>query len=181
MQLRTERLIIRPWEPSDAPALYESKLASHEHLKQWMPWAQKPPASIEDENATIEMFLEQQLGDRHQPGAVFLRDGTFIGACGSWILQKDVPSFEIGYWLDARHLDKGYMTEAVRAKTEALFQQYGANRVVIECNVRNEGSANIARRLNFTHEGTLRNERRHVDGTLADSHVFAHTPESWKP
>lgn len=180
MQLRTERLLLRAYEATDAAALYEAKDVSHEHLKPWMPWAQERP-TLEKEHGTIAYFNQKEADGKEWTRGLFLHDGTFIGSSGYRLEDADTPEYEIGYWLDVRHTEKGYMTEAVRALAEALFQQKGANRVSIHCHAENHASAAVAKRLGFAWEGRLRNHRRHVNGTLADTLIFAHTPESWKP
>lgn len=178
MQLRTERLLLRPYQPTDAAALCDAKDVSHDHLKPWMPWAQHRP-TLEKEQATIAYFQQKEADGIEWTRALFLHNGTFIGSSGYTLSDADVPCYEIGYWLDIRHIKQGYMQEAVRAQTDYLFGEKGANRVFIQCHAANTASAKVARALGFAQEAILRNHRRHVDGTLADSHVFTHTPQSW--
>lgn len=177
--LTTPRLTLRPYVSTDAAALCDAKHASHAELKLWMPWAQELP-SLEKEQGTIAYFQQKEADGKEWTLGLFLPDGTFLGSSGFRLDDKDVPSYELGYWLDSRHTGKGYMTEAVKAQTTFLFQQKDAQRVFIQCHSLNHASAAVAQRLGFVHEATLRNERRHVDGTLADSLIFAHTPESWE-
>ncbi|TKW60824.1 MAG: GNAT family N-acetyltransferase [Blastochloris viridis] len=179
MRLHTERLLLRAYADTDAAALCEAKDVSHDHLKPWMPWAQERP-TLEKEYGTIAYLAKKEADGREWTRGLFLHDGTFIGSSGYKLKDVDVPSYEIGYWLDVRHTGKGYMQEAVRAQTDYLFKQRGANRVFIQCHAANTASAKVARALEFVQEAMLRNERRHIDGTLADSFIFAHTPESWQ-
>jgi hypothetical protein len=37
-RLESERLVIRCWQPTDAPLLEEAIASSLDHLKPWMPW-----------------------------------------------------------------------------------------------------------------------------------------------
>ncbi len=178
MQLHTKRLLLRAYEETDAAALCDAKDISHEHLKPWMPWAQERP-TLEKERGTIAYFNQKEANGKEWTRGLFLHDGTFIGSSGYTLSEADVPSYEIGYWLDIRHIKQGYMQEAVRAQTDYLFTQKGANRVFIQCHTGNTASAKVARQLGFEQEALMRNERRHVDGTLADSFIFAHTPASW--
>ena len=39
----TERLVLRTWEPRDAPLLKEAVDSSIDHLLPWMPWAAHEP------------------------------------------------------------------------------------------------------------------------------------------
>ncbi len=177
--LLTKRLVIRRYELSDANALVTAKQATHEHLKPWFKWAHET-ATLETELVTIQNFHTQEAEGRKWPHGLFLHDGTLIGGIGWWIIREDAPSFELAYWMHTDHLNNGYMTEAVHAVIEALFSNNGAQRVVIGCDTRNLASAAVAKRLHFRHEGTHCNERRDICGELNDSHIFAHTPQSWE-
>jgi len=84
-----------------------------------------------------------------------------------------VPSFETGYWVRSSRARRGYVTEAVRAISDAAFATLGAARVEIRCHDRNERSWRVAERAGFTLEGVLRSERRHLDGSLRDTRVYA--------
>src|SRR5207253_3151820 len=42
----TARLVLRCWEPSDAPLLMSAVAASREHLARWMPWAAGEPEEV---------------------------------------------------------------------------------------------------------------------------------------
>lgn len=179
MELRTTRLILRPYRPEDAPALYAAKVASMPQLRSWMPWAQTDPTP-EGEAETIRHFQRNMDAKEKHGLAIFLHDGTFIGSGGFHYKRPEVPSFELGYWQHSGHCGNGYIHEAVCAQTEELFSNWGANRVMVRCHHLNEASAKVARTAGFEFEGRHRNARRHVDGTLADDLVFAHTPQTWQ-
>ena len=49
----TERLVLRCWEPRDAPLLKEAVDSSIDHLLPWMPWAAHEPQSLEDKVALL--------------------------------------------------------------------------------------------------------------------------------
>jgi RimJ/RimL family protein N-acetyltransferase len=84
-----------------------------------------------------------------------------------------VPSFETGYWVRAGYTGRGYVTEACRAITAAAFDVLGAARVEIRCHDANVRSWRVAERAGFVLEGVLRNERRHLDGALGDTRIYA--------
>ena len=50
-RIHTQRLVLRCWQPTDAPLLKAAIDANLEHLRPWMPWAQYEP---EDLPAKIE-------------------------------------------------------------------------------------------------------------------------------
>lgn len=180
MELETKRLIIRPYKTADATALYEAKRDSHEQLKAWMDWAQKMP-SLESEQGTILMFHAKAEAKEELPLAIFRKDtGAFVGSGGFQFKNKEVPSFELGYWQNTVACGQGFMREAVMAQTAELFgPDWGAQRVMVRCHHLNERSETVMKACGFEFEGKLLNARRHVDGLLAHDLIYAHTPESW--
>ena len=87
-----------------------------------------------------------------------------------WVVHK----LEIGYWARTPYAGRGYITEAVAGITDFAFAMLGAHRVEIRCDTKNERSAAVARRLDFTLEGTLHaDDRCPLTGELRDTLVFA--------
>lgn len=86
---------------------------------------------------------------------------------------------EIGYWVRASAQGYGYATEAVTLLCSLAFKTFAAQRVTIQCEAANTKSANIARRLGFVHEATLRNHSRNTRGELTDTLIFALTPNDY--
>ena len=105
--------------------------------------------------------------------ATWRASGVFAGGSGLHRIDWSVPRFEIGYWVRARFLGRGYATEAVRAIAERVFGDLGARRVEIRMHAANERSVRVAERAGFALEAVLRNEQRHLDGTLRDTRVYA--------
>ncbi|WP_417760119.1 GNAT family N-acetyltransferase [Shewanella sp.] len=63
---------------------------------------------------------------------------------------------EIGYMLGVEWHGQGIITRACQWLIKQLFDELHMNKVVICCNDDNHGSIAVAKRLGFTHEGTLR-------------------------
>src|SRR5436190_2199416 len=55
-RVRTTRLLLRCWEPSDAPALIASIESNLDHLRQWMPWAATEPEAVEAKARRLQKF-----------------------------------------------------------------------------------------------------------------------------
>ena len=47
-RIRTERLILRCWNPTDAELLNQTVQESQEHLQPWMPWARGELPSLQE-------------------------------------------------------------------------------------------------------------------------------------
>ncbi|NPD89654.1 MAG: GNAT family N-acetyltransferase [Asgard group archaeon] len=81
---------------------------------------------------------------------------TFIG--NIWIEPKNwqVPSFEIGYYLDQGYTMKGLATEAVKRSIDFIFDELQAHKIILITRDYNERSCKLAERLNFVKEGHFR-------------------------
>ena len=173
-QFTTDRLLIRMPKPGDGRIVYEAIEASIEQLKPWLPFARME----QSEHNTEANIREAQLKFMKREDLrlhIFLRDtNQFVGSSGLHNPNWDVPKFEIGYWIDTRLSGNGYMTEAVQGITNFAFEQLKARRLEIRCDTLNFKSQAIPERLNYSLEGTLRNEDISVDGSrLKDTHIYA--------
>jgi len=100
---------------------------------------------------------------------------------GIWLSSIDwrVPAMEIGYWVRVSAQGQGYVTEAVTLLCKLAFITFAAERISIQCEAANTKSANIARRLGFVHEATLRNHSRSTMGELTTELIFALTRDDY--
>jgi RimJ/RimL family protein N-acetyltransferase len=173
-RIETERLVIRCYDPEDAPLLKAAVDSSIEHLLPWMPWARFEPQSVEEKVQLCRMFRGQfDLDDNYVYG-IFSRDETEqLGGSG---LHKraNAESLEIGYWVAAGAIGRGIATEVTAVLTRAGFELSGLDRIDIQVEPANERSLAIPRKLGFTEEGTLRRRLEPQDGApRRDSVVFS--------
>lgn len=171
-RIHTRRLVLRCWEPADAPMLKNAIQASLDHLRPWMPWAHNHP---EDLQATIERlrrWRSQFDQDEDYVYGVFNPDESAV--LGSTGLHTRVGKHarEIGYWIHASHINQGLATEVSAALTKVAFAVDKVQRIEIHCNPRNDRSAAVPRKLGFTYEATLRQRTRSVEGKLVDAMIW---------
>jgi len=173
-QIETERLLIRCPLPGDGASLAAAVQESLPELRPWLPWAMSDPTPEESE-ANVRRGYARFLS-REDLWLMLLLKGTdkIIGGSGLHRIDWSIPKFEIGYWLGTPYTGQGYITEAVSAISGFAFNVLNAQRVEIHCDALNVRSAAVARRLDFTHEGTLRHHRRnHLTNDLRDTMIFA--------
>jgi RimJ/RimL family protein N-acetyltransferase len=178
-ELRTERLVLRPYRPVDAAALFEAVEESRGRLRLWLDWV--------DEFRTPEHARYYVSGAAHDWArrhdlffGLFDAGGSYLGNAGLHNIDWSLRSFEIGYWLREGAVGHGYAQEAVRRLTRFAFEELAANRVEIRCDPRNERSRRVAERLGFVFEGCLRNSRQDPQGRPRDTAVYALVPEDWR-
>ena len=155
-RIETERLVIRCYEPEDAPLLKAAVDSSIEHLLPWMPWARFEPQSVEEKVQLCRMFRGQfDLDDNYVYGIFSLDETEQLGGSG-FHKRANEGSLEIGYWVAAGAIGRGIATEVAAVQTRAGFELSGLDRVDIQVEPTNERSLAIPRKLGFTEEGTLR-------------------------
>jgi RimJ/RimL family protein N-acetyltransferase len=173
-RIETERLVIRCYDPTDAPLLVEAVTSSLEHLRPWMPWIRFEPQSVEQR---VEFCREARAGfdaDENYTYGVFARDESRLLG-GSGLHPRGGPaSLEIGYWVRSDALRQGIATEITAVLARAAFEHCGVERVDVQIDPDNERSAGVPRKLGFTLEGTLRRrlEAKDAAGPRRDSMLF---------
>ena len=170
----TPRLVLRCWEPADAPALVEAIAESLEHLRAWMPWVKDEPMSLDAKIEQLRGFRGKFDRDEDYVYAIFDREeARVLGGTGFHPRVGD-GVLEIGYWIHAAFEGRGLVTEAVAALARTAFATHGGvHRLEIRCDPRNARSAAVPARLGFAHEGTFRRHARLPDGTFRDTMIWA--------
>ncbi|MGZ4148124.1 MAG: GNAT family N-acetyltransferase, partial [Actinomycetota bacterium] len=152
----TDRLVLRCWQPADAPLLKEAVDASLDHLRPWMPWAHEHPQPLD---ATVELLRTFRgrfdLGEDFVYGIFDAAEERVVGGSGLHT-RLGAGALEIGYWIRADAAGRGLATETAAALTRAAFEFAAVDRVEIHVDPANERSLRIPRRLGFAEEATLR-------------------------
>ena len=124
--IETERLILRPFELSDAKDV--QRLAGD--------WAiadttLNVPYPYEDGMAEQWISTHEQkfeAGELANFAIVFRAGGTLIGAIGLRIVQR-FDRAELGYWIGKPYWNQGYCTEAGHAVLRYGFTELNLNRI----------------------------------------------------
>lgn len=168
------RLMLRSYQVGDGKWYYAMSLKNHDHLMQYE--AENVAANIASEEAAEELIKdltsEWGKGSCYFIGAFDKRTGEFAAQIYIGTVDRKLPEFEVGYFADVDHEGQGYVTEAVKAVLEVLFEQLHAHRVSLKCEETNLRSIRVAERCEMTREGVLRENRRSLDGTYSDSLIF---------
>lgn len=151
----TERLILRCWNPEDAGLLNAAVDESRAHLKPWMPWAHQTVSLEERIDYLRNTRARFDRGEDFVYGIFAADEGRVLGGTGLHT-RVGAQAREIGYWIHADFISKGFATETAAALTRAAFEIDGVERVEIHCDPENIRSASVPRKLGYTHEATLR-------------------------
>lgn len=177
MEFRTERLILRPWNESDAESLYE--YAKDPRIGPAAGW----PAhtSIEDSREIIRNVLSAE-----ETYAVCLKeDNRAIGSIGLIApMQSHTKAakneMEIGYWIGVPFWGCGYIPEAVRRMQEHAFEDLGC--IALWCGHYdgNEKSRRVQEKCGFVYHHTEENKVCELIGDVRTEHYTYLTKEQWK-
>jgi len=171
-RIQTARLVIRCWDPKDAPLLKQAIDESIDHLLPWMSWATQEPETLQAKVERLRVARGKfDLGQDFTYGIFSPDENTVLGAAGLHTRAGE-GAREIGYWIHAGHLRRGYAGEAAAALIRAAFEVDGVDRVEIHCDPKNIRSAAIPRKLGFTLEATLRRRLPEGDGHLRDTQIW---------
>jgi RimJ/RimL family protein N-acetyltransferase len=170
-RIETQRLVVRCYNPSDAPLLAASVTESVEHLRPWMPWAYNEPQPIEMKEKGLRSFRGKfDLGENFIYGIFNPTETRLLGGTG---LHPRIGEggIEIGYWIHKDFINQGLATESTAALIKVAFEILYIHRIEIHCDPANIASASVPRKLGFTHEGTLRAKTPFLD-RWSDSMVW---------
>jgi RimJ/RimL family protein N-acetyltransferase len=181
-RIETERLVVRCYEPSDAPLLKEAIDSSLEHLRPWMPWAHGEPQTLEEKIELVKAFrANYDTGENFTYGIFAADESELLGGTG--LHPRIGPGgLEIGYWVRASATRRGIVTESAAALTRVGFELCGADRIEIRIEPRNEASLGVPRKLGFVEEATLRRRLPGREGApLRDVTIFTMFREDFDP
>jgi RimJ/RimL family protein N-acetyltransferase len=172
-RIETERLVIRCWDPADAPLLKDALDSSLEHLRPFMEWAHDEPQPVEKKAELLRSFRAlYDTGESFVMGIFDRSEQQVLG--GSGLHARVGPGgLEIGYWIRASATRQGIASETSAVLTRVGLEICEADRIEIRIEPRNEASMGIPRKLGFAEEATLRRRLPgRAGGPLRDVTIF---------
>lgn len=178
-RIETQNLVIRCYNPKDAPLLQDAITKSVEHLRPWMPWVNTEPEELKTKVERLRRFRSEFDSNKNFTMGIFNQAETeLLGGTGLHP-RVGVKAFEIGYWIHVDHVNKGYATETSEALTKVAFEIEKVNRVEIHCDPKNIKSAAIPKKLGFVFEANLRKRTENHMGKFIDSMVYSMMKEEY--
>jgi RimJ/RimL family protein N-acetyltransferase len=174
-RIETPRVVLRCWSPSDVPELQALIADNREHLQPWVPWIADEPKPLEEKLRELRSWRAAFDLDHEWFYALLgAESGALAG--GLVVNRLSGAAVDVGGWVAGALGHRGYHTEAASAATRAAFEVLGMTRVQATCDVDNERSIALLRKLGFTHEATPRHQ---VDGRRADEMVWSILADEW--
>lgn len=154
--LTTERLVLRGYRESDAPAL--AALHGDPEVIKFLSPTGEPEPGLADAWEHIARHVGHWALKGCGKWAVDERaTGRFVGRVGLYDPPYDWPGLELGWTLTRDSWGKGYATEAARAALAWSFESFKANEIISAIHPDNAASIRVAQRLGERHlrEGTI--------------------------
>jgi ribosomal-protein-alanine N-acetyltransferase len=151
--LRTERLILRPFELSDAKIVQQKagdKAVAETTANIPHPY---PDGAAEEWISTHQPKFES--GELINYAITLEKTGELIGAVGL-VINKRFNRAELGFWIEKDLWGKGYATEAARALMDYGFNKFGLHKIFAEHMTRNPVSGKVMKKLGMQKEGLLK-------------------------
>lgn len=178
MIIETERLILRPWKPTDAESLY--RYASDPRVGPRAGWP--PHASVEESAEIIRTVFAQEgvfaltlKGDDETIGCV----GIVCGSKSNFP-EIDDDEGEIGYWLAVPFWGRGLVPEAMRAIIDYGFRTMGLRQLWCGYFDGNTQSQRAQEKCGFRHHHTSASVPVPLLGEERTEHVSLLTRGDWE-
>jgi ribosomal-protein-alanine N-acetyltransferase len=175
-KLETERLVLRPLTPQDAPVV--SRLAGQREIADT---TISIPHPYSEEQALQWIAGNAEIFAKGKPvvfGIQLKSEGNLVGTIGLRDIDSEHSLAELGFWIAVGCWGKGYATEAARAVVAFGFEQLGLNRIYAHHMVRNPASGRVLAWIGMRQEGLLR-QRLRKWGVFEDVVAMAVLREEW--
>lgn len=171
-RIETRRLVIRCWQPGDAPLIKTAIDVNLDHLRPWMPWAMDEPTSLEEKVNLLRRFRGRfDLDQDYTYGILSADESRVLGGCG--LHSRLGPNaYEIGYWIHKDYINRGLATETAAALTRVGFEVGVVDRIEIHVSAGNQASAAVPHKLGYRLEATLARRLTGSDGELHDMMIW---------
>lgn len=146
--LLTPRLLLRPYEPGDAPAFFQLLDQNRPRLETSFPDRLRAVPTLASAAAQLAAFAHDWRTGRFYVFGIWHRDSrTYLGdIC---LMPQRSGQAEIGYYLTQEAEGQGYAREALAAVVRFGFGQVQAGRLLIRCFADNLRGQAVAQALGF--------------------------------
>ena len=150
-------LLLRPWEPGDAPALVAAY--ADPGVQHW-----NGQSMTEREAGSYAQEWAEHWRAERRAGWAVVRDGALAGRITLRGIDHEQGCAEVTYWVVPAARGTGVAPAAVEAVAQWAFDEAGFHRLELQHSTRNPASCRVAEKSGFALEGTKRSSLLHDDG-----------------
>jgi len=185
VRLDAKRVVLRAPRATDIAELRGLLIRNAEHLR---PWSPSPPPGTNPAGFTeLGRSIARHRRDwKAGSGYVFVMQlrvprEPLVGRIAlTSVTRGPFQSAQLGYWMDAGHVRRGLMTEAVDAMLAFAFDRLGLHRLQAAVMPTNHASRSILQKRGFREEGYAERYLR-IAGKWEDHVLYGLTLEEWRP
>ena len=176
VHLKTERLLLRDFEPDDWQALHD--VESRVEVARYQSFE---PRTVAESRAYVIQASEEALRDprgTYDLAVMVVSEDRLIGRCGLGITDATLGEGMLWYTMHPAYWGRGYATEAARAVVDFGFRELRLHRIWADCDPANVASGRVLEKLGMRREGHLR-ENAWIKGAWVDSLIYALLDREW--
>lgn len=185
VRLDAKRVVLRAPRATDIAELRSLLIRNAEHLR---PWSPSPPPGTNPAGFTeLGRSIARHRRDwKAGSGYVFVMQlraprEPIVGRIAlTSVTRGPFQSAQLGYWMDAGHVRRGLMQEAVDSTIEFAFDRIGLHRLQAAVMPTNQASRAILQKRGFREEGYAERYLR-IAGKWEDHVLYGLTLEEWRP
>ena len=160
--LETDRLLLRRFQPEDAPDFYRNITSSPE-VSRFLTWENLH--SVAETEDLLKDFISWYENPERYCWAIVMKDtGEVIGTIAAPTVKNRTEALEVTYAIGKTWWGKGITAEALQAVMDFLFDRVGANRIEAGHDVNNPASGRVMQKVGMRQEGIHRQAGRNNQG-----------------
>lgn len=175
--LETERLILRPLSPADAPSIQAS--ASVRAIASTTISIPHPYPDGEAERYITRQLTALEAGHSVTFVMEHKSEKGFCGIIEVREIEQEHSQAELSFWVAVELWGQGYMSEALNPVLRFGFDDLNLNRLYAYHMLRNPGSGKVLQKNGFVREGVLR-QRVRKWGVFEDVTLWAMLRKDWQ-
>jgi len=149
--IETDRLLLRPFAPSDLEALHD--ILSREDVSRFLYWGPQSEEEVQARLTKMTAFRSIEApGDTLRLAVLLKANGRVIGDVVLHWKDDQHRQGDVGFVVHPSHQRKGYATEATKPLLRVAFEDLGLHRVAGHLDPRNAASARVLEKLGMRRE-----------------------------
>jgi len=180
INLRTDRLVLRPANRSDAAALLDYYIKNRDHLAPWEPLRKEMFFTLPVQARRLATMEQQMLCVLSLHLLIWCpTSNQLLGECSfTNMIRGAFQACHLEFSIAAEAQGQGLMQEGLSAAIALVFDTYGLHRIMASYCHDNVRSGQLLQRLGFNIEGTARSYLK-INGVWRDHVLTALIDERW--
>lgn len=152
IQLKTTRLILKPFKPGDGNAIYDAVMETYDTLELWDIWILNTKEKLTPNDYELFGMKKLQLLRENKDLTLLIFEqfsGKLIGSVSINQIDRENSYGSLGFWLRKSHMKKGYAQEAATCLIDFAFAHMGLSKIKAVHEYGNKKSEQTLLRLGF--------------------------------